>query len=85
MDNMADAPRDGSETEDSQAPQDAELRNEGEGSRTAARRYDEHVESATRDEKHVEELAKEAEQALEGPEGEPLREAEERGKRHEHR
>jgi hypothetical protein len=68
-----------------QASGDPELRTEGEGSRTAARRYDEHVESAAKDEEHVEELAGEAEKALEGPEGNELRQADERGNRSEHK
>ena len=56
-------------------------RNEGEGNRTAARAYNDQqhkfVESGD-----VEEKAREAEQALEGREGEALRRAEEEGKRH---
>jgi hypothetical protein len=79
---MVDTPH---EAEQPQVQDDPELRNEGEGSRTAARRYQSHVEAAAKDEKHVEELAEEAEKALEGPEGDELREAEERGKRHEHK
>lgn len=65
-------------------PSDPELQNEGEGSRTAARRYDEAVEKTVKSGR-VEELAKKAEEALEGPEAEELREAEERGKRDIHR
>jgi len=62
---------------------DPELQNEGEGSRSAARRYDAAVERM--DPKRVDELAKKAQRALEGPEGEALRKAEERGKRAIHR
>ena len=54
--------------------------NEGEGSRSAARHYNEaqqrYVESG-----RVEQAAKEAERAIEGPEGDALRKAEEEGKR----
>jgi hypothetical protein len=64
---------------------DPELANEGEGSRTAARRYDEAVEKAAKDPEHVKKAAEAARKALEGPEGAKLREAEERGKKHEHR
>ena len=53
--------------------------NEGEGSRTAARRYNEGV-ARTMKEGHVEELAKKAKDALDGPEGDELRRAEEEGK-----
>ncbi len=73
------------EPEKDEARTDPELQNEGEGSRTAARRYDQGVEEAGKDQKHVEQLAKEAAEALDGPEGEELRKAEERGKRHEHK
>ncbi|MDP9036321.1 MAG: hypothetical protein M3O50_16090 [Myxococcota bacterium] len=64
-----------------QKPTDPELQNEGEGSRSGARRYDEKAERAAKDEKRVAELAEKAKKALEGPEGDALREAEERGKR----
>ncbi|MDP9150267.1 MAG: hypothetical protein M3O36_10050 [Myxococcota bacterium] len=67
-----------------QKPTDPELQNEGEGSRSGARRYDEKAERAAKDGKHVDELAEKAKKALEGPEGDGLREAEERGKRAEH-
>lgn len=73
------------EQEKSAKPQDPELQNEGEGSRTAARRYDEEVTRAAKDEAHVRKAAEDAEKALEGPEGKALREAEEKGKRAEHR
>jgi hypothetical protein len=59
--------------------------NEGEGSRSAARRYDAGAQHAASDPKRVEELAKKAETALDGSEGKALREAESRGKNAEHR
>lgn len=55
--------------------------NEGEGSRTAARRYNEATEKYVKSGK-VDEAAHEAEEAVEGEEGEELKEAEEEGKRH---
>ncbi len=55
--------------------------NEGEGSRSAARRYDAGAEQAAKDPKRVAELAKKPKEALDGPEGPALREAEERGKK----
>jgi hypothetical protein len=54
--------------------------NEGEGSRTAARRYDEGAERAASDPKRVEELANKAREALDGPEGQALRKADQEGK-----
>lgn len=72
---------------DPKKPQNAdpELQNEGEGSRTGTRRYDEGAEKAAKDPAHVKKAAQAAADALEGPEGKALREAEERGKKHEHR
>jgi hypothetical protein len=64
---------------------DPELKNEGEGSRTATRRYDQGAEQAAKDPEHVKKAAEDAQKALEGSEGKGLREAEERGKKHEHR
>jgi hypothetical protein len=64
---------------------EGELRNEGEGSRSAARRYDEAAQRAASDPKEVERLAKEAARALKSPEGKKLREAEARGKKADHR
>jgi hypothetical protein len=64
---------------------DPELKNEGEGSRSAARRYDKGAEQAAKDPEHVKKAARKAEEALEGPEAKALREAEERGKKHQHR
>ncbi len=55
--------------------------NEGEGNRTAARRYNKEQQRFVRSGK-VEEKAKEAERAVEGKEGEALRDAELVGKRH---
>lgn len=55
--------------------------NEGEGNRTAARQYNEAQQRFVRTGK-VERKAKEAETAIEGSEGEKLREAELVGKRH---
>ncbi len=52
---------------------------EGEGSYDASRRYREGLEASIREGK-TEELAKEAEKALEGPEGKTLRAAEEKAK-----
>jgi hypothetical protein len=56
-------------------------RNEGEGNRTAARRYNKAQQDFVRSGK-VEEKAREAAQAVDGPEGKALREAELIGKRH---
>jgi hypothetical protein len=69
----------------SPTPADPELKNEGEGSRTATRRYDANAERAAKDEKKVEKLAKEANEALEGAEAQSLRKADERGKRGQHK
>jgi len=55
--------------------------NEGEGNRTAARHYNEGAQNFARSGK-VEEKAKEARGALDSPEGEDLRRAEEKGKSH---
>jgi hypothetical protein len=49
--------------------------NEGEGSRSAARNYDKATEQYVKSGR-VDEAAKEAEKALEGPEGDELRDAE---------
>jgi hypothetical protein len=53
---------------------------QGEGNYDATRNYDNGVEQTVRSGK-VDELVKKAEKALEGPEGEELRKAEEEGKR----
>jgi hypothetical protein len=65
-------------------PTDPELQNEGEGSRTATRRYDEHAEQAAKDPRKLQKLGDEARKALDGPEGEKLRQAEEQGKNAKH-
>ena len=57
----------------------AQETNEGEGSRTAARRYNKATEAYARS-GQVEPAAREAKEALDGAEGEELREAEERAK-----
>jgi hypothetical protein len=66
-------------------PADPELQNEGEGSRSATRRYDKGAEQTAKDPEHVKKAAQKAAEALEGPEGKALREAEERAKKHQHR
>ncbi len=58
----------------------SELKNEGEGSRSAARRYDAGAEKMAKSGK-VDELAKKAERALAGKEGGELRRAEAKGKK----
>jgi len=55
--------------------------NEGEGSRTAAEAYDREARRFAQSGK-VEEKAKEARDAVEGPEGEELAAAEAQGRRH---
>jgi hypothetical protein len=72
-------------TDPKKAPANPELRNEGEGSRSGARRYDKGAEQAASDPAHVKKAAQAAEEALKGPEGKELREAEVRGKKHQHR
>jgi hypothetical protein len=66
-------------------PADPELQNEGEGSRSGTQRYDQGAAQAAKDPEHVKKAAQKAKEALEGPEGKALREAEERGKKHQHR
>jgi hypothetical protein len=61
------------------------LQNEGEGSRSAARRYDAAAERAAKDPAQTEKLAKDAEKALAGPDAASLREAAQRGKAGKHR
>jgi hypothetical protein len=53
--------------------------NEGEGSRTAARRYNAGVQQTIR-RGHIDEKARDAARALEGPEGPALRRAEQKAK-----
>jgi hypothetical protein len=60
-------------------------KNEGEGSRSGARAYNAGATKAAQDPAHVKKLADDAKQALEGPEGQKLREADERGKSQQHR
>lgn len=60
-----------------------ESRNEGEGSRSAARAYNEATERFVRSGK-VEPAARDAARAVEGAEQDDLRRAEEEGKRHSH-
>jgi hypothetical protein len=55
--------------------------NEGEGSRSGARAYDEASEKFAKSGK-VDEKAREARQAVDGPEGKQLERAEAEGKRH---
>jgi hypothetical protein len=55
--------------------------NEGEGSRTGAKQYDQAAERFAKSGK-VEQKAKEARDAVDGPEGKELAEAEATGKRH---
>ncbi len=55
--------------------------NQGEGNRDAARRYDEKLEKFVAEKKsEIPGLAEDAERALDGPEGDELRKAEEIGK-----
>ena len=61
--------------------EDRTQQNEGEGNRTAARRFNEAQQDFARSGK-VEEKAKEAGRAVDGKEGDKLREAELVGKRH---
>jgi hypothetical protein len=56
-------------------------KNEGEGNKTAARQYNEAQKRFAQSDK-VEEKAREAERALDGPEKKELQEAEAVGKRH---
>jgi hypothetical protein len=74
-----------SKNADPGANPDKELQNEGEGSRSASRRYDEAAEKAAQDPKHVAEAAEKAKRDLEGPKGAELRDAEKRGKEHQHK
>lgn len=59
----------------------AEQKNEGEGNRTAARAYD-RDQKRFAEEGKVDEAARDAARAVDGPEGEKLREAEKAGKSH---
>jgi hypothetical protein len=57
------------------------MKNEGEGNKTAARQYNDEQKRFAQSGK-VEGKAREAEQALDGPEKDALKRAEEAGKRH---
>ncbi len=69
-------------TEDTR-PKHKDSKVEGEGSYTAAREYDRGAEKTAKSGK-VEQKAREAKQAVDGPEGDALRRAEAEGKRHSH-
>jgi hypothetical protein len=57
----------------------------GEGNYTAAKKFDQAQEEfVTRNKDRIPELGKDAEKALDGPEGKDLRAAEERAKSHSH-
>lgn len=58
-------------------------KNEGEGNRTAARQYNEAQKQFAQSGK-VEPAARDAARAVDGPEGNDLRKAEQEGKRHAH-
>ena len=61
----------------------AQQRNEGEGNYTAARQFDRAQSDFAKSGK-VEQGARDAARAVDGPEGEALRKAEAEGKRHSH-
>ena len=63
--------------------QDSNARNEGEGNKTAARHYNQAQQEFVRS-GQVEDKAREAEEALAGPEKSDLRRAEMIGKSHSH-
>lgn len=65
-------------TDDKNGPDSA---NEGEGSRTGARTYNERTRRFVESGK-VDDSARDAEEALDGPEAESLRDAEEEGRSH---
>jgi hypothetical protein len=84
IDDADEAEGPGSEDEDRDEGQDEEVPPsseplEGEGSYTATRKYNADLEKALREGKSPE-LAEKARQALEGPEGKSLEEAERKGK-----
>lgn len=64
-------------------PTDRTNPNEGEGSQTGARQYNEATRDFVRQGK-VGPAAADAKEAIEGPEAEDLRKAEQEGKRHSH-
>jgi hypothetical protein len=63
------------------AQKDVQPQNEGEGSRTAAKQYNEATRKFVESGK-VDKAAKEAEQAIEGDEAEELKRAEDEGRAH---
>ena len=63
------------------AQKDVQPQNEGEGSRTAARQYNEATRKFVESGK-VDKAAKDAEQAIEGEEAEELKRAEDEGRAH---
>ncbi len=63
------------------AQNDEQPKNEGEGSRTAAKQYNEATRKFVESGK-VDKAAKDAEQAIEGDEAEELRRAEDEGRSH---
>ena len=67
--------------DDRKKTQGAEQENEGEGSRTAAKKYDEGAQRFAKSGK-VEQKAREARDAVDSPEGKELAAAEARGKQH---
>lgn len=54
---------------------------EGEGSYEAGRKYNEHAKDFAKNDDEVEKKARQAADAVDGPEGEGLKRAEEKGKR----
>ena len=58
-----------SQKQEPKKPADPELQNEGEGSRSATRRYDKGAEQAAKDPEHVKKAAEKAAEALAGPRG----------------
>jgi hypothetical protein len=63
------------------APKSGNSKIEGEGNYTATHNYDKKLEKFVRDKKsEIPGMAKDAEKAVEGPEGDELRKAEEIGK-----
>jgi hypothetical protein len=70
-------------TDKRQNPQSGGQQNEGEGNKTAAREYNKATTEFAKS-GQVEGKAREAKQAVDGPEGEKLREAERKGQSHSH-
>ena len=62
-------------------PSGSDTKNQGEGNADASRRYDAKLEKFVKDRKsEIPHLAEDAERALDGPEGDELRKAEEIGR-----